>query len=110
MNTKEIYNAQLNVSKFYNTETIQDLLSRLSYISDSVFYNIGHRAIVIKNTTPANEEDDYIIKEILKQWLRSLPADYNDIETMIHYSDYIFNITKLGYPNLDKHDIIIYLH
>ena len=110
MNTKRIYDAQLNVSEFYNDETINDLVSRLSSIGDETYYNEKTKTIDIKMNKVSSIEDDYNIREIIKEWLRTLPANEEDIEIMINNADYIFNIAKLGYPNLEKHIINIYLY
>ena len=47
MNTTKIYNAQLNVSKFYTVDSIKALIDRLSYIGEDVYYNSETRSIDI---------------------------------------------------------------
>lgn len=110
MNTKRIYDAQLNVSKFYDDNTINDLISKLSFIGDETYYNEKTKTIDIKVNRLASVEDDSTIRTIIKEWVELLPADEEDIKIITDNINYIFNIVKLGYPNLDKHIIEIYLH
>lgn len=110
MDTKRIYDAQLNVSKFYTDETINDLVSRVSFIGERSYYNTKTNTIDINVNRIAMVEDDYTIRNIIIDWLNTLPADKKDIEVMIANNEYIFNIAKLGYPGVDKHIINIYLY
>lgn len=112
MNTEKIYTAQLNVSKFYTDETINDLVSRISSanIGDETYYNDKTKTIDIKCNRMAMVEDDFTIREIIKEWIQSLPINKEDIDIIINNMEFIFNITKLGYPNIEKHIINIYLY
>ena len=112
MNTEKLYTAQLNVSKFFNNETINDLILRLKvlFAEDDIIYNEKTNTIDIMRNKMSNVEDDINIRVILKEWIRSLQADQNDIDIITNNIEFIFNITKLGYPNIDKHIINIYLY
>lgn len=111
MNTKEIYTAQLNVSNFYNDETVNDLISRLnSYNIGNTYYNEKTNTIDIKCDRQSSINDDIIIRNTIKEWVKSLPANEEDINIIINNIEVVFNITKLGYPNLEKHIINIYLY
>lgn len=109
MKTEAIYDAQLNVSKFYNSETINALVSKLSFMGKAV-YNQNTCTIDILKDTKANVEDDILIRSVLRDWLRDLPANEKDIEILCDNINYIFNIAKLGYACMDKHIINIYLY
>lgn len=112
MNTEKLYTAQLNVSKFFNNETINDLILRLKalFAEDNIIYNEKTNTIDIARNRISNIEDDINIRMILKEWIKTLPADQNDIDIITNNIEFIFNITKLGYPNIDKHIINIYLY
>lgn len=110
MNTQKIYTAQLNVSKFYNKNTINDLVSKLSFIGEETYYNEKTNTIDIKCNRLAMIEDDVAIRETMKEWVKTLPANKEDIDIITNNIEIIFNITKLGYPNLEKHIINVYLY
>lgn len=110
MDNKRIYTAQLNVSKFYTTNTINDLVSKLSFIGDETYYNEKTKTIDIKCNRLATVEDDCAIRETIREWVKTLPADKEDINTIVENIEFVFNIAKLGYPNLEKHIINIYLY
>lgn len=109
MTKKDLYTAQLNVSKYYNNETINNLVSKVSFIGNS-FYNETTKTIDIKVDRLASIEDDEVIRQILKEWVKTLPADKEDIELICENVQYIFNISKLGYPNIPEHTINIWLY
>lgn len=110
MDTKQIYIAQLNVSKYYTQNTINDLVSKLSFIGEETYYNEKNKTIDINCNRVASIEDDCAIRQTIKEWIKTLPIENKDIDVMIENIDFIFNITKLTYPNLDKHIINVYLY
>lgn len=110
IDTEKICTAQLNVSNFYNEQTINSLVNKLNCIGDKVFYNEKSKTIDIESNHISNVEDDDKIKNIIRDWLYTLPADINDINVISDNIDIIFNVVKLGYPNIDKHIINIYLY
>lgn len=105
----KLYTAQLNVSKYYNDETINDLVSKVSFIGESK-YNKNDKTIHIQVNRTASMEDDDIIRQVLKEWLNTLPADNEDINYISDNVQYIFNITKMGYANIPGHTICIWLY
>lgn len=109
MNTTKIYNAQLNVSEYYTIDAVKELINKLSYIGDDVYYNNATRSIDIdipKGTI--SEFDDTLVRDELKIWLRELPANEEDIETVIENINCVFNITKIG---SEKNDVVkLYLY
>lgn len=111
MNTEKIYTAQLNVSKYYTEETINDLVSKLSFTGiGNTYYNEENKSIDIKCNRQSSIEDDIIIKNNIKEWLNTLPVNQDDISIIKDNIDIIFNITKIGIPNVEKHIINVYLY
>lgn len=114
MNTQKIYNAQLNVSKCYTTETIEKLINNLSnYSKQNVYYNAETKSIDMEF-----EGFNYFhhidnIKNVISQWVSELPCDKNSIDIICNNIDFIYNITVLHselLPFSDNDIIKIYLY
>lgn len=106
MNAERIYYAQLNVSKCYTVDTINNLISKLSYLGEDVYYNNETRSIDIDNPSDPNVKLHIINK--LQEWVKDLPTDKDTIETICCNIDFIFNITTI---NIDNNTIIkVYLY
>lgn len=111
MNTTKIYFAQLNVSKFYTVDSIKKLIDRLSYIGEDVYYNNETRSIDIDiPSEDVSNFDDLMIRDELTVWLKELPAEQEDIDTMINNINYVFNITKIGSINNNKSVVKLYMY
>ena len=109
MNTKELYAAQLNVSKLINDENIQDLISRLSMIGNSN-YNHYRRCIDISiNNEFISQDNDESIRNIFKEWLFNMNLDTQTYSIFSNNLKYLINITKISYPNIKNHVIHVYL-
>lgn len=97
MNTTKIYYAQLNVCKFFTVETITDLINRFKQFGQDIYYNNETRSIDIEN--PNGNATIGLIREELKQWLITLPADVNDINIICDNINFVFNITNIQIEN-----------
>lgn len=97
MNTTKIYYAQLNVCSFFTIETISELIDRLKQFGQDVYYNNETRSIDIEN--PSEDTELGLIRDELKHWLVSLPANINDITTLCDNINFVFNITKIMIDN-----------
>ena len=109
MNTTKIYYAQLNVSKLFTVDSITKLIERLQCTGDEVCYNIETKSIDIeipKGT--ASEFNDNIIRDELKEWVKELPAEQSDIDTICDNINFVFNITKIGAENSDIVKLYLY--
>lgn len=104
-----LYTAQLIVSKCYTDETISNLVERVSNIGDA-YYNNLTKTIDIKVNTLATIDDDNNIRNILREWVQSLDAKKEYIELISKNVPYIFNIYKIGFPNIQEHTICIQLY
>lgn len=96
MNNEKIYYAQLNVSKFYTVETINDLIDRLSYLGKDVYYNCDTKSIDIEVMDGVWLCDNRQIKRQLCEWIEQFPADKESIEIIKNNIDYVFNITNIA--------------
>ena len=105
----KLYTALLNVSKYYNDQTISNLVSKVSFIGKSEYSN-NDKTIHIHVNRTASMEDDDTIRQVLKEWLNTLPADKEDIRYICDNVQYIFNITKMTYANIPEHTICIWLY
>ena len=112
MDNEKIYTAQLNASKKYNDENINNLISSLEGLiseTESVEYNDKTKTINIKVNKREHPLDDDNIRLVINSWLESLSLDEEDVHTLQKYNNYAFNITKIDYPYTEGHIIAIYL-
>lgn len=93
MNTNEISNAQLNVSKHFTVESINKLINRLEACGYTAYYNTKTKSIDIEIGT--NEISFESIKMEVKQWIYQLPVDDESKKIVADNIDFIFNITKI---------------
>ena len=114
MNTKEIYTAQLNVSKQFTDSSIGelcDIIFHCNTISEirNVSYNAYLKSIEIVIDRRSEVEDDEKLRILLQNWLKTLPVSRNDIDILCNNIEFIFNISKVGVADFDKHLIYIRL-
>ena len=111
MNTEQIYSAQLNVSKYYNDQTINDLINDLkaNMNSNNIQYNQTTGTIDIICDWNYTIEEDYKVREIINKWVKTLPINNTDKDIICANNEYIYNIAKIGYPHSNMHIMAIYL-
>lgn len=110
MNTEQLYHAQLNALENISVNSILNLIDKLNIIGDAS-YNYTSRCIEIEKKEASSINDDNKIREILKNWLSDEKnINANDKSVLIDNIDFLFNIAKLGYPDINKHIIQVYLY
>ena len=106
MNTSEISNAQLNVSKHYTVDSINNLINRLTESGYVSYYNTETKSIDIEINN--NEISFNDIKMNVTQWVYQLPVDNESKKIVGNNIDFIFNITQI---NTDEGIIVkLYLY
>lgn len=110
MNTEKICDAQLNVSKYYTTDTIEDLIYKLSQYELEAYYNTDTKSIDIE-IIDENIFDEVDIRGCLDQWLKELVlegANKDSIDIIRNNIDFVFNHTKI--PNGKDSTVKLYLY
>ena len=98
METTEIYTAQLNVSNYFTVETVNNLIDILKPLGRDAYYNHETRSVDLL-LEHGEFIADFKIRECLKTWVKTLPADLKDINTYCNNIEFIFNITKIMIDN-----------
>lgn len=107
MDTKKILNAQLNVSKYYTIETIDNLINILKQNEFIAYYNTETKSIDIE--TESKDVNMNLIKSIVKEWLNTIEAEEKYIKIMCDNLDFIFNFIQI-YSYDNKTIVKVYLY
>ena len=107
MNPEQIYHAQLNALKNISAQSITDLINKLNTLGEAS-YNYSSRCIEVENKDQINNSD---IKNILTIWLNELEEiNSEDKSVLINNVDFLFNIIKIGCPDIENNITQIYLY